>query len=132
GAETEVEQLERAGEDRYVADPRGKAAELADAAIERLLVSEVLHAAVAAGGIGVRNHARGPVNANLRPRRRALGYRPLFLSVSGDPAYRPEWDVAVYLDVNQRTESPRGGEPLAVRSVLISMGFEMARVALVT
>ena len=56
GAEAEVEELEGAGQYRDVTDAGREAAERPDAAGQRLLISEVLHAAVGCRGNLVLSH----------------------------------------------------------------------------
>ena len=59
--EAEVEELEGAGEDRDVADPGGEARELADAAVELLLVAELGELVrLGLGSSSFRRHTRPP------------------------------------------------------------------------
>ncbi|MCO5557596.1 hypothetical protein L7F22_011162 [Adiantum nelumboides] len=78
GAEAEVEQLERAGQDRDVADPGREAGELADAAVEGLAVAELGEPSpvAVASGDGSRRVGSGTVIVDLLGRCVASSWRP--------------------------------------------------------
>src|SRR6185437_10636034 len=81
GAEAEVEELKGAGEYRDVTDAGREAAERTNAAGERFLVAEVLHAAVNIvqaldpGALVTGSCCFMPGNATRRPRRRPASNR---------------------------------------------------------